>query len=58
MPGFFSPGKGVPLLLIPGYSRINKAQSVPDIQNSTQEASRQMLPDTQGVNFSVYSKMY
>ena len=30
MPGFLSPGKGVPLLLIPEYSGINKGQTVPD----------------------------
>ena len=30
MPGFLSPGKGVPLLLIPEYSGINKGQRVPD----------------------------
>ena len=29
MPGFFSPGKGVPLLLIPEYSGINKGQRFP-----------------------------
>ena len=30
MPGFLSPGKGVPLLLIPEYSGTNKGQRVPD----------------------------
>ena len=30
MPGFLSPGKGVPLLLIPEYSGINKDQKIPD----------------------------
>ena len=30
MPGFLSPRKGVPLLLIPEYSGINKGQRVPD----------------------------
>ena len=30
MPGFFSPGKGVSLLLIPEYSGINNGQRVPD----------------------------
>ena len=30
MPGFLSPGEGVPLLLIPEYSGINKGQRVPD----------------------------
>ena len=30
MPGFLSPGKGLPLLLIPEYSGINKGQRVPD----------------------------
>ena len=30
MPGFLSPGKGVPLLLMPEYSGINKGQRVPD----------------------------
>ena len=30
MPGFLSPGKRVPLLLIPDYSGINKGQRVPD----------------------------
>ena len=30
MPGFLSPGKGVPLLLIPDYSGINKGQRFPD----------------------------
>ena len=30
MPGFLSPGKGMPLHLIPEYSGINKGQWVPD----------------------------
>ena len=30
MPGFLSPRKGVPLLLIPEYSEINKDQRIPD----------------------------
>ena len=30
MPGFLSPGKGVPRLLIPEYSGINKDQRIPD----------------------------
>ena len=30
MPGFLSPGKGMPLLLIPEYLGINKGQRVPD----------------------------
>ena len=30
MPGFLSPRKGVPLLLIPEYSGINQGQRVPD----------------------------
>ena len=30
MPGFLSPGKGVPLLFIPEYSGINKEQRIPD----------------------------
>ena len=30
MPGFLSPRKGVPVLLIPKYSGINKGQRVPD----------------------------
>ena len=30
MPGFLSPGKGVPLLLIPEYSGIKKGQRIPD----------------------------
>ena len=30
MPGFFSPGRGLPLLLIPEYSGINKEQRIPD----------------------------
>ena len=30
MPGFLSPGKGMPLFLIPEYSGINKGQRVPD----------------------------
>ena len=30
MPGFLSPGKGVPLLLIPEYSGVNKDQRIPD----------------------------
>ena len=29
MSGFLSPGKGVPLLLIPEYSGINKGQRIP-----------------------------
>ena len=30
MPGFLSPGKGLPLLLITEYSGINKEQRIPD----------------------------
>ena len=30
MPGFLSPGRGLPLLLIPEYSEINKEQRTPD----------------------------
>ena len=30
MPGFLSPRKGMPLLLIPEYSGINKGQRIPD----------------------------
>ena len=30
MPGFLSPGKGMPLLLIPEYLGINKGQRFPD----------------------------
>ena len=30
MPAFLSPGKGMPLLLIPEYSGINKGRRVPD----------------------------
>ena len=30
MPGFLSPGRGLPLLLIPEYSEINKEQRIPD----------------------------
>ena len=30
MPGFLRPRKGVPLLLIPEYSGINKGQRIPD----------------------------
>ena len=30
MPGFLSPRKGLPLLLIPEYSGINKDQRIPD----------------------------
>ena len=30
MPGFLSPGKDVPLLLIPEYSGMNKDQRIPD----------------------------
>ena len=30
MPGFLSPGTGLPLLLIPEYSGINKEQRIPD----------------------------
>ena len=30
MPGFLSPRKGVPLVLIPEYSGINKGQRIPD----------------------------
>ena len=30
MPGSLSPGKGLPLLLIPEYSGINKEQRIPD----------------------------
>ena len=39
MPGLLSAGRGLPLLLIPEYSGINKEQRIPDIQTSTQEAS-------------------
>ena len=30
MPGFLSPWKGLPFLLIPEYSGINKEQRIPD----------------------------
>ena len=40
MPGFLSPGKGVPLLLIPEYSGINKGQRVPD---GSKTAGRKLL---------------
>ena len=30
MPGSLSPGRGLPLLLIPEYSGINKEQRIPD----------------------------
>ena len=30
MPGFLSPWRGLPLLLIPEYSGINKEQRIPD----------------------------
>ena len=30
MPGFLSQGRGLPLLLIPEYSGINKEQRIPD----------------------------
>ena len=30
MPGFFSPGRGLPLLLIAEYSGIKKEQRIPD----------------------------
>ena len=30
MSGFLSPGRGLPLLLIPEYSGINKEQRIPD----------------------------
>ena len=30
MPGFLSPGRGLPLLLIPEYSGIKKEQRIPD----------------------------
>ena len=39
MPGFLSPGRGLPLLLTPEYLGINKEQRILDIQNSTQETS-------------------
>ena len=35
MPGFLSPEKGVPLLLIPEYSGINKDQRNPDRSETT-----------------------
>ena len=31
MPGFLSPGRGLPLLLIPEYSGIYKEQSLPSL---------------------------
>ena len=40
MPGFLSPRKGVPLLLIPEYSGINKGQTVP---NRSKTAHRKPL---------------
>ena len=36
MPGFLSPGKSVPLLLIPEYSGINKGLRVPDSSKTAQ----------------------
>ena len=34
MPGFLSPGRRLPLLLIPEYSGINKEQRIPDRSNT------------------------
>ena len=36
MPGLLSPGKGVPLLLIPEYSGISKDQRIPDRSKTAQ----------------------
>ena len=36
MPGFLSPGRGLPLLLIPEYSGINKEQRIPDRSKTAQ----------------------
>ena len=35
MPGFLSPGRGFPLLLISEYSGINKEQRIPDRSKTT-----------------------
>ena len=36
MLGFLSPGRGLPLLLIPEYSGINKEQRIPDRSKTAQ----------------------
>ena len=36
MPGSLSPGRGLPLLLIPEYSGINKEQRIPDKSRTAQ----------------------
>ena len=44
MPGFFSPGRGLPLL-IPEYSGINKEQRIPDRSKTAHRKPPVMLPD-------------
>ena len=39
IPGSLSPWRGLPHLLIPEYSEINKEQRIPDRSETTQEAS-------------------
>ena len=46
MPGFLSPGKGMPLLLIPNIQELIRNRGSRQIQNSTQEASCEMLPES------------
>ena len=46
MPGFLSPGKGVPLLLISNIQELIRNRASHQIQNSTQEASCEMLPES------------
>jgi hypothetical protein len=46
MPGFLSPRKGLPLLLIPEYSEINKEQRIPDRSKTAhRKPPVKMLPD-------------
>ena len=50
MPGFLSPGRGLPLLLIPEYSGINKEQRIPD---RSKTAHRKPPWDSPGKNTGV-----
>ena len=39
MPGFLSPGRGLPLLLIPEYSGVNKEQGIHDRSKTAHKKS-------------------
>ena len=54
MPGFLSPGRGLPLLLIPEYSGINKEQRIP----KKSKTAHRKLPDTKVYIYNWFILLY